>query len=811
MLKIYLRDAWRHIVWDRSFTVISILGLAMGMAACVLISLFVVDELSYDRFNVNAERIYRIASDIHINGGTTNNIMTPSPMGAALVKDFPAVETAVRVRALREGVIVHAGGKEFSEYGAVMADRTLFGVFSLPMIAGDPESALSSPNSLVVSEAAAQRYFHFTDVLGQTLRLDNDTTVYVVTGVIKNMPAESHFHFQLIKPMVQRRQDWVNLYAATYILVRPGFSTADVDRILAETVSKYVNPQIQRDLHTSADGLKQSGDYFRYYAMPLTRIHLYSNLGLEFEPNGSIEYVVLFAVVALLILGMAGVNFVNLRVARGIRRLRATGIRKVLGSNRRQLAAQFMMESVLMTLLALGLAIGLVVLLLPVFNQLTGKSFSAFRMMSPMVMGDSLLVLSPMVVGCGLLVTLGVAILAGLYPALQLSGVQALDILRGDIGLGFRKETFRTALLIFQFSAAMILIIGTIVIHSQLSYIRHRDLGYTREQVVTIKGTRSLGDKVWTFADAVRQLPGVVGATVSGSLPQQKVVYRGFFKDRTNTATSTVLLGDYHIDDRYLSALGMKLVKGRNFSSRLPTDSGCVLINETAARVLGYVNPMDQQLYTYGNSAGLRIIGVVRDFNTGSLHNPIDPVVFELRPDGGAITIRLSPGDVRGTLRNIELQFRGIANGYPFDYTFLDEDFNRLYRGDQRTGNLFSIFAGLAIVIAAIGMFGLVAAAAEQRTKEMSIRRVLGARVVDISILLFKSYAFAIGMAVFVAVPAGALVMNRWLEGFAYRISLQAWMFLIAPFCAVAVVIFIVGAKAWRATRVTPTRTLRAE
>lgn len=799
MLKILLRNAWLHILWDRTFTAISISGLALGLAACLFISLFVVNELSYDRSNVNADRIYRIHSDIHINGGTTNNIMSPSPMAATLVRDFPAVETAVRIRALREGVVVQVGNKEFAEHGAVLADPGIFRVFTLPMIAGNPESALSTPNSLVVSEEAAQQYFHSADILGQTLKFANDTAVYVVTGVIRNMPAESHFHFRIIKPMTRRVQEWINLYASTYILVSPGVTTADVDRMLAATVDRYVNPQIQKDLHNSAADLKRNGDHFRYYAMPLTQIHLYSDLGLEFEPNGSAEVVVLFSVVALLILGMANINFVNLSVARGMRRLREMGVRKVLGSRRRQLVLQFLGESVLMTLIAMGLAIGLVLLLLPGFNQLTGKTFSAS------------LVLSPKVIGLCLSVTLGVAILSGIYPAVRLSGIQPLNILRGHLGLGFSKNGFRTALLTLQFGIAMTLIIGTIVIHSQLSYIRHRDLGYTRAQVVTVKNTRSLGDKVWTFADAVGQLPGVMEATVSGSLPQQKVVYRAFFRDRSNTVTSTVFLGDYHIDDRYLSALGMRLAMGRNFSSQLPTDSRCVLINETAARVLGYADPIGRELYTFGDSVGLPIIGVVRDFNTGSLHNPVDPVVFELRRDGAAIIIRLSPGNVRGTLRKIERQFHEIANGYPFEYAFLDDDFDRVYHDDQRTGDLFSIFAGMAIAIAAIGMFGLVAAAAEQRTKELGIRRVLGARVADIAILLFKSYAFAIGLAVAMALPLGALVMTRWLDGFAYRVSLQPWMFLFAPFCALALVIPIVGAKAWRATRIAPARTLRVE
>lgn len=407
--------------------------------------------------------------------------------------------------------------------------------------------------------------------------------------------------------------------------------------------------------------------------------------------------------------------------------------------------------------------------------------------------------------------TIMVGLLSGGYPAFLLSGVDPLSILRGHMALGLRANGLRAGLLVFQFGIAIILLISTAVIYSQLYYIRHRALGYTRDQVVTIKDTRSLGDKAWIFANKVKQLPGVAGVTVSGFLPDQKVVFRGFFKDRSGSETATALLADWQIDANYLPTLDMKLAAGRNFSSDMPTDSGCVLINETAARTLGYAHPLGEYIYTGPQSICYRIVGVVKDFNTGSLRNPIDPVVFRLARDGSAVTLRIGAQDIPGTLASVRSTYAKFANGQPFVYSFLDDDFNRLYAADQRTGKLAAIFSLLAVFIAGMGMFGLVAAATEQRTKELGVRRILGARLSHLLKLLLREYGLPIALAILLALPAGAWLMQAWLYGFAYRTDLQPWIFIGAPFCAIALSFIIVGAKAAQISHMSLAGTLRTE
>lgn len=801
----YLRSAWRHFYREKGISVITVIGLALGLAACVFITIFVVDECAYDRYNVNADRIFRVASDLHINGGTINDVATAPAIAAALKKDFPQVENTVRIRAFRREVEVHVGTQVFFQTGAFSADSSLFDVFTLPMISGDQRTALSAPNSIVLSATTARRYFNSTDVVGRTLQLDQDTVVYRVTGVIRDMPPASHVHFQLIRSYRQNRPEWINLACATYVLVRPGVTTADVDRMLATLVERYLYAELRTTMHNSPADLKRNGDYFRYYAIPLTRIHLYSNLAHEFEANGNIGYVVIFMIVAFLILIVAGINFVNLSIARSLRRLREIGVRKVLGSSRRRLIAQFLVESVFMTAIAMGLALALVVLLLPFFDQVAGKSFTTAILLSRWTI--------PAFFGAIGLIGLS----SGAYPALVLSRVEPLKILRGILTLGARPTVLRTVLLVFQFSVAMMLIIGTGVIYSQLSYIRHRDIGYHRQQVVTIKNTDTVRSRIFTFANEVRQLPGVVNATVSGFLPNQKVVFTGFFKhpnffnDRSFSVTATTLLGTWEIDENYLPTLGMELVAGRNFSPFLHTDSECVLINATAARTLGYAHPLGEKIYRGNDTTGARIIGVVKDFNTGSLRDPIDPIVFYFDPDGRAATFRLSPGNIAATLQRIRRQFEAIAGGQPFVYSFLDEDFDHMYAADQHTGSLFTVFSVLAMLIAGLGIFGLVTTATEQRTKELGIRRVLGARITHLLMLLLKDYGLAIGLAILIALPAGGWMMHDWLQGFAFRTGLHPWIFVAAPLCAIAIAVGIVGLKAHRAASVNVADALRVE
>jgi putative ABC transport system permease protein len=800
MLRKHLRIAWRRLSKDKGFLINGI-GLSLGLAGFIMIALFVRDEFAYDKYNTNAPRIFRIEADLHLNGGTVEDPFTPPPMAAALKRDFPAIENAVRIRSDRQTVAVRIGDKVFDENAAARADPTLFEIFTFPMLAGNPHTALSAPNSIVLSATAAKRYFNTTDVIGKTLKLDEDSTIYSITAVIKDMPAQSHFHFDLIKSLRQSRQDWINLFSSTYILTKPGVTTADIDRMLTQTVDKYLNPQRIKQGQTTSD-------YFRYYAIPLTRIHLYSNLPHEFEPNGSITYTILFIIVAILVLGIASINYVNLMIALSIRRLQEIGIRKVLGSSRSQLAGQFLLESILTTAIAMTLALILVAGLLPWIHRLTGKQF------------DTTFLLSAKAIASIIGITITVGLVSGAYPAFLLSGLQALKSLRSQVSVGAGSGVLRTALLVFQFSVAMILIIGTGVIYSQLFYIRHQSLGYNREQLVTIKNTFPMQDHVWTFADEAGRLPGVLNTTVSGFLPNQKVVFRAYFKDRSGREDKMALLGFWRIDTNYLHTLGMQLAAGRNF--QLSTDSASVLINETAARMLGYTHPLGERIYTMNDTAasltdttaGYRIVGIIKDFNSASLRDPIDPIVFQmLMKDDGAngVTFRLAPGDFPATLRGIQHAYQPFAGGRPFVYTFLDDDFNRLYQADRRMGELFTIFAILAIIIAGLGMFGLVTATTEQRTKELGIRRVLGARAADLGLLLLKGYGLAIGLAVLIALPAGAWVMHNWLQGFAYRTPLHPLLFLVAPLMAIALALGIVGAKARQAANANLATTLRAE
>jgi putative ABC transport system permease protein len=776
----------------------NILGLSLALAACIFIGLYVADEGRYDLYNKNADRIFRITADVHINGGAITGIYSPSPMAATLKKDFPTIENAVRIRTFGRDVTVHVGDKQFLQSDAVRADSTLFAIFTFPMIEGDPNTALRQPNTVVLSASAAKRYFNRTDVVGQTLKLDEDTTLLTITGVIKDIPAQSHFHFQFIQSLQQRRQEWVNFFSSTYVLARPGVGPPDIDRMLTQIVENYVYPQIQRQLHNTPADLKKSGDYFRFYSVPLTRIHLHSNLPGEFEPNGNIRFVTLFIIIAILVLAVAVINFVNLSLAHSFRHLKTIGIKKLLGSGRARLIRQFLTDSLFQTALAMIIAIVITAVTLPLFNQLAAKSFTLSTL------------LNQNTIPIAVLITLLIGMIAGAGPAFTLTKAQPLRILRGQPATGTRTGKLRTALLVFQFSVAMMLIIGTGTIHSQMSYVRNSDLGYNRQQVLTIKNTRALGEEAWTFANEVRQLPGVLSATISGFTPGQMVISRGFLKSPTASITSTALLSDWQIDANYLPTLNMHLAAGRNFSPQLATDSNCILINETAARSLGYAHPLNERIYTMGDTVGFRIIGVVKDFNTGSLRKPIDPVVFRLARDNSGVILRLAANNIPTTMKAIRNKYIQLANGHPFTYSFLDDDFNSLYTADERTGTLYTVFSILAMIIAGLGMLGLVTAATEQRTKELGIRRVLGARLIHLITLLLKDYGLAITLAVAIALPTAGWIMNSWLQGFAYRTHLQPAIFIVSPLCALMLAVVIVSVKAMQAASLNPTVTLRA-
>ncbi len=808
MIRNHLKIAFRNLWKNKGYSAINIFGLAIGLAVCLLITLFVADELSYDKYNAKADRIYRVNTNIKLNGSGFNEQSTPAPMAGVLMKDYPQVKQATRIDVGGE-ILVTKGTETLIESNSFFADPNIFKVFTIPMISGNPETALKEPKTMVVSEAIAQKYFKSTNIIGQTLKINN-TDFYKITGVIQNTPANAHLHFSFLKSMVgnehSRDDQWLSNRFTTYVLLRPGNDQTTLNRILKEVAKKYAEPQLQSMFHSTINDLEKKGDYLKYDPVPLTSIHLYSTLSHEVEPSGNIEHVYIFTIIAVFILLIACVNFMNLSTARSAGRSKEVGVRKVLGSDRYSLMMQFLTESVLTSFIALVIALLITLLFLPYFNQFSGKEIE-LGLFSKIFLLPSLL-----------LVTSIVGILAGLYPAFFLSAFEPIQVLKGKLSAGFKGSWLRNSLVVFQFTTAIILIICTLVIYNQLSYIRNKNLGYNREQVLVLKNAYSLGSHAGTFKNEVLQIPGVVAATRANVLPtsNNSEDQNAFSKDASMSASQSVTIAEWFVDADYIPALGMKMVQGRNFSSQMPTDSGAILINEAAARMLGFNHPLQEKLYDSDrgkNVFTMPIIGVVKDFNTGSMRYETTPVVFHLSKYGDRFAFRIKSKNIAGVISQIESKYHTVElmAGQPFIYSFMDEDFDHLYRSEQRTGKLFITFAFFAILIACLGLFGLITYAAEQRTKEIGIRKVLGATVANVTAMLSKDFIKLVFIAIIIASPVAWFAMNKWLQGFAYRTNIGWWVFASAALIAVVIALATVSFQAIKAALANPVKSLRSE
>jgi putative ABC transport system permease protein len=808
MLKNYFKVALRSLWKSKGFSAINIFGLAAGLGVCLLIVLYVVDELSYDKYNTKAERIYRLDADIYFNNTGFTAAVSPKPLAKTLKTDYPQVEQMVRTNYAAD-VMVKKGSNFIQDHHLVFADSTFFQVFTVPMVAGDPATALNEPHSIVIDESAAKRYFNSTDVVGRTLELENKA-VCKVTGVIRDMPQQSHFHFSFIRPLHDGynnndENDWLSNNYISYILAKPGVSREFLQSRVDAAVDNYLSKQLQELLHASTQDLKKQGNYFKYHLMPLLDIHLHSNKSYEFEANGNINYVTIFSFIAVLILLIACVNFMNLSTARSANRAKEVGIRKVAGSTKGHLILQFLLESVLLSFFSLLLALGIAVLLLPMFNTLAGKELHAGMLFS----GRSLPVLVAVVflVGC----------IAGSYPAFYLSSFQPIQVLKGKIASGFKSSWLRSSLVVFQFTISIMLIIGTLVIYNQLKYMRSRELGFNRDQVLVIHGAYEAGDPIKSFRQDLLKLSGVIDATLTGDLPASGGGYsqNGWFRDASLDARRVTVMTTLFVDEHYIPTLGMKMVKGRNFSKDFPTDSVGIILNESAAELLGMKDPLNEKMYRPKDNnmtpLALHVVGVVKDFNFNSMHEKVGPLIMQLADNRGKMAIRLRPGTATAMVHQIESRWQTMAHGLPFSYTFMDNDFNNLYHAEQQTGQVFITFAIFAILIACLGLFGLVTYATEQRMKEIGVRKVLGAKVTGIVALLSKDFTRLVLISALIAFPLAWWGMNQWLQSFAYRIGVSWWIFVVAGSAALVIALFTVCAQTVRAALANPVKSLRSE
>ncbi|WP_214070414.1 ABC transporter permease [Mucilaginibacter sp. dw_454] len=807
MFKNYFKIAFRNLWKNKGFSAINILGLSIGLAVCLLITLFVIDELSYDRYNLNADRIYRISSDFQVNGSTFKDINSPASMAGEMKKDYPQIETTTRLRPNGKS-LVRKGSETLIEEHDFYADANVFQVFTLPFIAGDPNTALAEPNTAVVSQDAAMKYFNTLNVIGKTLHLNN-TTDFKITGVIKNTPRQSHVHFNIIRSMVGLKEsygpEWTGENFLTYIMVRPSVTSKDLEGFLRQATKKYADPQLIHWLHTSIADMERKGDHFRFVPTPIANIHLQSTLSSEIEPGGNMQYVYIFIVIAVFILLIACVNFMNLSTARSAGRAREVGVRKVLGSSKSTLVYQFLSESTLTCFIAMFIALGFAFLLLPYFNRLSGKEITLNLLAAVWII--------PALMG----ITLLVGFLAGLYPAFFMSAFKPVDVLKGKLSSGFKGSWLRNSLVVFQFTTVIVLIVSTLIIHSQLNYIRNKDLGYNRDQILVIHNTSPLYLHAKSFKQDVLKLAGVRSGTMSGYSPaSQSDDTEVYSKDAANSPGQSLSIASWYIDEDYIPTLDMKMLEGRNFSKDNLTDSTAVIVNEAAAKMLGMKNLLSKSLYrgSAEHHTVFNIIGVVKDFNFGSMRNKIEPLIMHLGEQRGAFKFKVDTKNLPSLIAKIQTLYHNAdANmaGQPFEYSFLDDDFNNIYQSEQNTGKIFMCFAFFAIFIACLGLFGLVTYAAEQRTKEIGIRKVLGASVTNIVSLLSNDFLKLVGIAALVAFPIAWYVMSHWLQGFAYRTTISWWVFAAAALLAVIITITTVSFRAIKAALMNPVRSLKNE
>jgi putative ABC transport system permease protein len=816
MIKNYLKVARRNLVRNKTFSFINIVGLAIGLSSFLLIALYVMDELSFDRYYDQAGNIYRIDLDSRWGGQEVRMAQIGDPIGPKLKNDYPQVEEYTRVFYSRNdpgmaNKLVRKGDGYITEDNTAYVDSTFFNVFKFPALEGDPRTALNEPHTVVITASAAAKYFGTTDAVGKALAVKEDgkDVSYKVNAVIRDIPGNTHFHFNILFSMKSLNYQWgqvgnSNFY--TYLVLKPGPDAKVFEKELTAYILKYFTP-VLKDLNmSSVEEFEKGGNRINFILTHVTSIHLYSNrqAGEEISPSGSIQYVTIFSAVALLVLLIACINFMNLTTARSAGRAREVGIRKVLGTERKELILQFLTESTLMVLLSLLIAIGITSLTLPLFNSVAAKSMSMASLFSPVIL--PLLLALPFAVG----------LLAGSYPAFFLSGFKPIEVLKGKLKMGTNSGGLRSALVVFQFTASIILIIGTIVVYRQLHFIQTRDLGFNKEQVLIINAADALGNNAGPFKKQVMQLSGVKSGTLSAYLPVSNSSRNAYnvFKDPVAAAANSFNAQFWGIDYDYLETMGIKLLKGRNFSPGFGMDSSSSwIINEATARILGYEDPVGKNIYTIddGKATAHPIVGLVKNFNYESLHSAVGPLIFALQSSTGLASFKVNTANITPLLEQVKKEWKAMAPGMPFSYRFLDESFNEMYRAEQRVGEIAMIFSVLAILISCLGIFGLATFIAEQRMKEIGIRKVLGASVQGIVGLLSRDFMKLVAIAFIIAAPFAWWVMNKWLQGFVDRAGFSWWIFAVAGLAALFIALATVSFQSVRVALMNPSKSLKAE
>jgi len=793
MLRNYFTVALRNLMKYKGYSFINIAGLAIGLVCCFLIVLFVRHELSYDRFHENAPRIYRL---LHASPQDPSQRSAISASGYAphLLNEFPEIEHVVRFFTNAGPANLKFGSEARTVNGFVFADSSVFNVFSFRLRRGNPTTALQAPNSIVMTSEAAKAWFGDEDPIGKVIiNLRGILKINLqVTGVLEDVPSNSHLQFDYLTSFAtinafmgeHALEEYTNFNYYTYLLLRDGSTPEQLSPRFPDFLRKY------RGEETANSTLLA--------LQPLTDIHLNTSISWDVGTNSDKRYLYIFSAVAFFILLIAGINFVNISTARATLRAKEVGVRKVVGAERRQLIVQLFSESILSSVIAMILALSILQLSAPLFSTLVGREIAV-------ELFDNFSLL-PLLIGIGLFI----GMIAGFYPAVVLSAFEPITVLKGLVTRGVKGARLRKSLIVAQFSISMFLLITVVTVYNQLQYMKTHELGFDKEQIVFVNLSGEVKGRYRTFRDkllahsqiqkiALGTLPGRVGTNRGYKWPgKEKEEDRGFYT--------------MFVDAQTIEALGIEIVQGRNFSEEISTDTtNAYILNEAAVRELGWENPVGQPFHMWDEEMG-QVIGVVKDFHFKSLHQKIEPLVLDVKPQWSwTAAIRLAPGNPREALDFIGKQWQAIEPELPFSYNFLDEDFERLYRSEERLGKLFSSFTFLAIFVACLGLFGLAAFTTEQRTKEIGIRKVLGASVRDILLLLSRDFSMLVAVAFVVATPFAIIGANAWLQNFAYRMTPSVTAFLACGLSVLIIALITVSSQALRAALANPTKALKYE
>lgn len=807
MVKNYLKIAWRNLVKHKSHSVINILGLAIGMACFLLILFYVRDESSYDKFHKDYKQIYRVTEANFGDGGETMLANAFSALGPALQTDFPEIQSFTRVM-FEEYSVENGPEKKFQEAGFAFSDSTFWQIFDFELKEGDPHMALAAPFSMVITESIATKYFGNEDAIGQTLKVDGQY-IFQITGIIGDIPANSHLQFDFLASFVTLRQveggwkfnNWYWPPTYTYAKIPSAISVEDIEGKFPGMVEKYLGKLVA----------EQRG----YKLQPLEDIHTTTNYSNELGKTTNMTYLYVMTTTAFLILAIACVNFMNLSLARSISRSGEVGVRKVFGAVKDQIVFQYLIESMLITCIAAALGFGFFVLAMPAFNGLAEKSLVIATTDVPQILGG-LLVLA-----------LVIGFLSGIYPAMFLSGSSPASMLKGKLG----KQSafagiFKKGLITFQFIISASLIIATFIIYFQLQYMRNKALGFDKEQTVVVH-VRALSDqtKIKTLKDRLNGLPQVKGAAVSARVPGHENFYDYNVLADGESVENNMVFMRLETDLDFVSLYNFEFVEGRSFDNRLSTDSLAYILNETAAQKLGWSgNALNKKLNigSLGREGNFRIlsqgtvIGVVKDFNFVSLHNEVDPVVITIIPKSqpymqGLLSVKLQQGKLMETMRVLEEEWKGFSPAAPFEFFFLDDSVDKMYKAEKQLGKVFLTFSSISISLACLGLFAMTTLLAAQMKKEIGIRKVLGATVSSIVFLMSRGHLQLIALAFVIACFITYIVMEKWLENFAYQIRMEVWYFLLAGLLLGLIAFLTMSFKSFKAAHSNPVNALRYE